>query len=663
MLLNPITHRNNQQMPRLQAVQGALSQLIGQWFTFVSVVVLLSISFSVHAQPIRIGADIPYSVLVDAKGELSFTQAESILRDQAAQSVENLSKGYVRDTFWLRFELPQAVFEKAEHWLQFTPNFLDDLQLFYREKNQQQPWQFRQTGDLFRGASDLNYRDMLFILPKPKSGSSGYEVVVRLQTSSSVILSAKLWQPDEFLDFASRSTSFWSFYFGLATLSALLALILAITLRTYLLWSATAFVVTYALVACVQGYVNWLLPHLQFPVQHYATSFGSIASYAVLLWMSSETLNLRQKLLWAHRILTRLALFIFTLIILVPFDHYGTAVKIKVFLLMPAYAVFIYAVIYLWIKDRFIPVTLGLAVLPIFFMIASLFSVFSILGLVPFYPELYVIWQYAAVLNILLIVTISVYRIRKRKQDELAQQQLAHELHAEREAAFNQRQFIGTVSHEFRTPLAVISAALENLRLFEDSDGSPRLARYEKIERASARLIQLTDNCLADARLSADITSLTLEPTDLMQLIASAASLVHVSDAHQLVLTVNGQPTLAADLNCQVMTDSAMMRIAISNVIDNAVKYSERGTISIDCRASGANVWVRICDEGPGIAGIEPETLFQRYRRGTSSKQGSGLGLYVARQITQASGGQLMFMSNGAKGCCFEFALKSVAED
>ena len=176
------------------------------------------------------------------------------------------------------------------------------------------------------------------------------------------------------------------------------------------------------------------------------------------------------------------------------------------------------------------------------------------------------------------------------------------------------------------------------------------------------RLIQLTDNCLADARLSAGSAALYLEAADVLQLISSAASLVHLSDNHELRVTVNGQAALAEDLQCQVWVDVAMVRIAMSNVIDNAVKYSTGGVIHIDCCVADASVAVLICDQGSGIGQLDPEALFQRYRRGNSSKHGTGLGLFVAQQIAVASGGGLKLVSSTAQGSCFEFTLKRVIE-
>ena len=637
--------------------------LLKTLFILAVLMILLCFNTPAFAKPWNIGEDIPYSVLVDAKGAFTFEQAEQVLRFDAATQQKNLSRSYSRDTFWLRFELPPNVFDQKDRWLELGPNFVDDIQLFFREKGADGQWQSRQTGDLFNSVSDLDYRNPVFILPAPTVETAGYEVVIRVRSTSTVLLAATVWTPEEFLGHAARSTSFWSFYFGLAALSSLLALVLALILRTHLLWTATAFSVAYVFVASVQGYVDWVLPVLAIPLQHYATSVLILLSFAVLMWMSSEIVNLRQHLPSAHKILMVACGVTLSLLVLIPLDLYSIAIKIKTAILLIAYTLFIYSVLHIWIRDKFPLSTLALGISPIVCMVASLFGVFSAFGWIPFYQEVYVIWQYALVENMLLVLAISVYRIRKRQQEEFERQKLTRDLAAEREASFNQRQFMGTVSHEFRTPLAIICAALENLQLSESDVDSPRLSRYQKIERATERLIQLTDNCLTDARLSVGATALYLQPTDLMRLLSSAASLVHISDTHQLVLTVNGDPEAVAACHCQVLVDSAMMRIAMSNVIDNAIKYSNGGDIRIDCSVSDAKVTVLICDQGTGIGTLEPDAIFQRYRRGSSSKHGTGLGLFVAQQIANASGGSLKLLRSTDQGSCFEFTLKRAMED
>lgn len=119
--------------------------------------------------------------------------------------------------------------------------------------------------------------------------------------------------------------------------------------------------------------------------------------------------------------------------------------------------------------------------------------------------------RYALIIHIVTVLIIAVLRVRAENRTLVRKQQLARELQIEREASFHQRQFMGMVAHEFRTPLAILRAALENLRLCPAT--VTQSSRLDRMQRATTRLVQLTDNCTADARLS----SRTCTPTGRMQ--------------------------------------------------------------------------------------------------------------------------------------------------
>lgn len=624
------------------------------WLLFCFAFFTLAHSMAASSEPNMLGKDIPYAVIEDTPGQLTLEQATQKLENRPATEKATFSRGYVRDTYWLMFELPAAFFNGQERWLELGPNFVDDIRLFYRPKNSNQPWHDKQTGDLLLGQSDIDYRNPVFTLPPPGNGQS-YQAIIRIQSSSTTILKASLWQPTEFMSHASRATAFWSFYFGLAAISSVLAFILAIVLGGRLLWSVTAFSVTYLFVASIQGYLNWLLPPLGVPLQHYLTSILTLTSYIALLWLCVETVNMKQHLPWAHKIMMICCGLTLLLLALIPLDRYDLAVKIHALFYLPTSLSFIVSVLYVWHRDSYRISTLLLGLSPLICITASMLGLFSAFGWIPFRSEIYVIWQYALVVNMLLVMAIAVYRIREKKLEEFEKHQLASELKAERDASFHQRQFMGMVSHEFRTPLAVISGSLENLRYMEPEDGR-RTLRYNKIHRATERLVQLTDNCLADARLAADNLYLDPQPANLFELIDSAAALVQLSDDHQLVMTIEGKPAHEVPSpECAVIVDTALIRIALSNVIDNAVKYSAGGAIHIDCRKQGRRPTVRISDKGPGINEQDAEQIFDRYRRGRHSKRGAGLGLYVARQIVRAHGGDLQLLNSSPEGSCFEF--------
>lgn len=623
-------------------------------------VVFLTFMYSSTAssEPSMLGIDIPYAFIKDTPGQLTLNQAAGMLEDMPATETAIFSQGYVSDTYWLKFELPTKLFAGQTRWLELGPNFVDDIRLFYRPTASDLPWQLKQTGDVLLGRSDIDYRNPVFIIPPPDD-NQGYEAIIRVRSSSSTLLQATLWEPAEFVGHAAATTSFWSFYFGLVAISSLLAAILAVVLGGRLLWSVTAFSVTYLLVASVQGYPNWLLPDLGIPVQHYLTSTMALLSYMMLLWLCAETVDMRRNLPWAYKIMMTCCGLTLLLLALIPLDLYGLAIKLHVLFYLPTSVAFIFSIFYVWRREQFRLSTLLLGLSPLICITTSTLGLASAFGWIPFNNDVYVIWQYALLANTILVMAIAVYRIREKKLEEFEKHQLASELKAERDASFHQRQFMGMVSHEFRTPLAVISGSLENLRCIEPENNHQR-SRYNKIQRATERLVQLTDNCLADARLAADTLYLDPQPSQLFELIDSATSMVQMSDAHQLVLSIEGKPVGRFPASgCTVIVDTALVRIALSNVIDNAVKYSTGGNIHIGYYEQDGQPTVRICDQGPGISTEDAEHIFDRYRRGAHNKRGAGLGLFLARQIARAHGGDLQLHSSSSEGSCFIFVFNN----
>ena len=178
--------------------------------------------------------------------------------------------------------------------------------------------------------------------------------------------------------------------------------------------------------------------------------------------------------------------------------------------------------------------------------------------------------------------------------------------------------------------------------------------------------MQLTDNCLADARLDADDLWLDRRRLCLLELVTEAASLVGAA-GHRWRLTLDGQPPPAGERwTGTAWLDPAMMRIALSNVIDNAVKYGNGGP-RVDVSRHADHWSVAIRDQGSGIAEDRVPVIFERYRRAAPAehnhRRGVGLGLYVSRRIARAHGGDLVLADNGDHGCCFLFTLPLPPEE
>ncbi len=594
------------------AVRRCRPQFLAGWLLSCGLFLLL-VAPQAQAATRQVGIDIPVQWYADASGQMTIDRFAALPIYQLATTRQIPSFGYSRKTWWLRSELPGTWFAGEPRWLQLGPSFVDHLTIYYRPLGSDAPWAQRTFGDR-DGAreSDLHCRESVLILPPPPT-AAGYEVVFRLQSTSTLILLASLSSPQEFVQRATADTAFWSFYFGLAAVASGVALWLALALRRRLLWGICLFSLNYPLVAALHGFPEWFFGHAALPFQDF---------------MISSLLG-----------------------------FYGFAMQIEGVVFIIITPVLLFTSWWLWRKKAIDRTTLLLGLLPPFYVVAAVLVQLSIHGIIPFHMAIYSLWQYALIVHIITVLIIAILRVRAENRQLEQKQRLARELQIEREASFHQRQFMGMVAHEFRTPLAVIQAALENLRLSAASTSQE--ARFDRIGRAATRLVQLTDNCLADARLASHDLHVERQQTALLTVINMAASVVAISHDHYLNIRQHG-----AVESPQLQADAGLLCIAIANLLDNAVKYSPPGEIAIDIHSDAGQTELRIRDHGPGLPAGQAELIFERYRRGEHTSPvpgGTGLGLYVARQIVQAHDGKLWLAEHGPDGCTFILTLPTVA--
>lgn len=609
-----------------------------------------------RAEVRQLGIDIPVDWYADASGQMSL-DAFLALPQEALKTASLIpSFGYSKKTFWLRTSLPAAYFSGEQRWLQLGPPFIDRLTVYYRPYGSDSPWKQKEFGDHAPARdSDLDYRESVLILAPPPT-KAGYEMVFRLQSSSTLILLATLSSPQEFVRSATLDTAFWSFYFGLAVIASGIALWLAVALRRRLLWGICLFSLNYPLVAALHGYPEWLFGDALLPVQDYMISCLSLVSYATALWLHSEVFDLKKNMPRLHQLLLAAIGLNIALQISIPLGFYGRAMQIEAGIFFIASPVLLITSWMLWRRKAVDMNTLLLGLLPPVYVVSAGLALLSVHGVIPFHTRVYSTWQYALIIHIVTVLIIAVLRVRAENRTLMRKQQLARELQMEREASFHQRQFMGMVAHEFRTPLAILEAALENLRLCPTV--STQSARLDRMQRATTRLVQLTDNCLADARLSSRDLHADRQNAELLPVIYIAATVVDLSLNHYLHVICEGQTVGPQSPSPVLFIDSGLLCIAIANLLDNSVKYSASGEIRIEIYRLQKGFEIRIGDRGPGIAPEQVEHIFDRYRRGethTTTPAGTGLGLYVARQIIQAHGGELCLAKNTADGC--EFAL------
>jgi signal transduction histidine kinase len=236
-----------------------------------------------------------------------------------------------------------------------------------------------------------------------------------------------------------------------------------------------------------------------------------------------------------------------------------------------------------------------------------------------------------------------------------AQTALGQALENERTLRDEQKQFFHMISHEFRTPLAVIDSAAAEQQTFPSPDLPSQTARAAQIRRASRRLTSLVDSCLINERLDSAGFYLQTSPVKVSDLLQHAAQLVHWSPRHHLRLFVDAAPE-------EWVCDATLVHIALSNLVDNAVKYAAAGEIFIAARKADSGLLeVSVADEGSGMSLDVMNRIFERFERGdrTDQSRGFGLGLWVARRVARLHGGDITVESTVGEGACFTLSLQA----
>ena len=222
----------------------------------------------------------------------------------------------------------------------------------------------------------------------------------------------------------------------------------------------------------------------------------------------------------------------------------------------------------------------------------------------------------------------------------------------ERNAMRGQRNFLAMVSHEFRTPLAVIDGAGQLLDHYvgDNAEAADELA---KIRRAGGRMSELIDACLSEDRLESTEAVLHQTEVDLASLLGEVlADKRPLTGPDRLKAGIGGRPVLRGD--------PALLRVAISNLIDNALKYSP-ATEPVEIRLSvdDNRVSVAVLDRGMGVAESERSRIFEKFFRSTGAEgvRGAGLGLFIVKRIADLHRGRVTVGGRPDGGSVFTLTL------
>jgi signal transduction histidine kinase len=221
--------------------------------------------------------------------------------------------------------------------------------------------------------------------------------------------------------------------------------------------------------------------------------------------------------------------------------------------------------------------------------------------------------------------------------------------------------FVSLVSHELRSPMAAVIGAAQTLQQrWRELSPEQRASFLALIADETSRLAELIGDVLDTSRIEAGTFTYRFDDVDVGELAEEAVASASVGQDEVQIRAVVRRPLPA------VRGDRVRLRQVLSNLIENAVKWSKGGEhVDVDVSATNGRVVIGVRDRGPGIPREEHGMIFEKFGRakGGAGRSGTGLGLFIARSIAEAHGGTVEVRSVPGQGATFTLTLPGLARN
>jgi len=238
---------------------------------------------------------------------------------------------------------------------------------------------------------------------------------------------------------------------------------------------------------------------------------------------------------------------------------------------------------------------------------------------------------------------------------------LARQVHKERQAVQARDDLVAVVSHDLRSPMTVISMLCGMMQKAFSSDGSHSSKRIasaiDTMQQATSRMNVLLEDLLDTSRIDAGRYTINPRPTSVAQIFEDACALLSpLATAKAIDMSFHAEPDL------HINADPERLFQVLSNLIGNAIKFTpQQGRVGISAMSVGDEIVFSVRDTGEGITAEQLPHVFDRYwtvKEGNPN--GTGLGLYISKGIVQAHGGKLHAESQPGVGSEFRFTVPKI---
>ncbi len=560
----------------------------------------------------------------------------------------NLNDGYSHKAVWLRFTLTRSVSFPAEAWLRFGPPYLDYVTAYIQtgpDPTVASSYRRVRLGDHIP-AAERTVRDPDFLAPVFLPEGQAVTVYVRVQSITPLSLTAMVQTEADQVRSTDANILTQGGYLAIVLVIVILNLIFFLRIGDRLFLNFSLFAMALFINdLSISGILILIMPGSLHLVSDF---FGDIGMSGAILLFSLFLQRLFAPVMTTpvRMYLEFMAVMAVLNVLAQPIGYYVEVASIT------SLGVFGLYFVVIWFSIQAVRKQLPGG--KIFFVAFAISNLGYFLHFVKLLGLMSIDWwninhlQFSSLLNIILMTFALAERLReteKRGMDALREAELRSvELATERVATERQQRFLTMVSHEYRTPLAIIRSSLDIMELQMSDQYPENSSELDKMKRAVRRLVEVMDVSLEKSRLSDSREKEGAVRTLLAPFMASEV---------EEVRALWPKRTFLFDIS---LTDHAInseqhyLTTALFNLFDNAQKYSlPDSPIEIDCHGEGDEVAIRIRNQCDGILTNEAEQLFRKYQRGSNSNNtnGSGLGLWLVREIVQRHHGAVTFEKSG----------------
>lgn len=598
-------------------------------------------------------------MLVDPGGKLALTEVLAPQNTNRFVAIPgDLNRSYTRDTIWLRTRVMRSGQFPEQSWLRLGPSYIDTINVYLQtgtDASLAASYREIRMGDHVP-VDQRPVRHPEFVLPVTLPPNTETTILVQIRTTSTLNLEGAFYTTSALLTHDTNYLVLQGGYLGIAIIIALVNLIYFMRIgdRLFLYFGLYIFAL-FGQQLGMDGLIALLWPSHAHHISDYLV--GSLIGASILmhcLFAMRLFTNVRNRFvswyLWSMVIIGVIT------ILSVPLDMYS---YVAPFAMLGTIGVIL---IMTWLSISAVRKgePAGMLYLAAFGVSNLGYSVqiFRGLGLLPIaWWNVYGV-QISSLFNMVMMTLALTERLRLAEEKAIVaardaeqnavdmakamtvelrdkQRDLETALAAEQQMLERKNQFLSMISHEYRTPLAIIQANMEILELSVQPEERTDNC-FSKMTQAMKRLREIFDQNLRHSKLEQNLT-LKLEMLSISELVGEA-----LEEAEKMWGAARFSLVGVGGDSFQISADSRLLKTSLLNLLDNAVKYSPVDSlIIVSLDANCQEVCIQVESSMPETAQIEISRIFEEFYRGNNASgvTGTGVGLYLVRRIIVEHGG------------------------